>query len=335
MSGASVAYQLRQNKAVDRHLFIDLLSRLNRYVPIGMYRYISFGGPFLEDFKLIHSYFGNKEMVSLENDSTAFKRQTFNLPLSCIQCLEKDSSVFIDEFEAAGNTIVWLDFADANKTRTQIQEFESLVTKLAQNDIIKITLNANPDSLYKHHPEDGEARQTADVQNRVRLQRLTRRLGDYLPNGTEADDMTMKKLPEVLIKVIEFAANRAMSGRTRENLIFQPLSSFAYIDGYHQMLTVSGIILSSKERIEFLDKTNIKKWGPVSLSWGSYRKIMVPSLTAREKVFIDQMLPEKSASAIHKKLKFYFDSNIDTSKEIIDNYRLYYRYYPNFHRVLF
>lgn len=335
MSGAAVAYHLRQNKAVDRHLFIDLLSRLNRYTPIGLYKYISFGGAFLEDFKLIHSYFGNKKMVSLENDSTAFRRQSFNVPLSCIECLEKDSKDFVDEFESNENTIVWLDYADAGKTRIQIQEFETLVTKMAKNDIIKLTLNANPDSLYKYTAVRGQPRETVEVQNQTRLQRLTEKLGDYLPNGTGPDDMTMEKLPEVLIKVVEYAANKAMTGRMVENLFFQPLSSFAYVDGYHQMLTVSGVILSKADKREFLEKTDIRKWGAASLTWGSYKKIMVPALTAREKVFIDQLLPKKSTSAIHKKLKFYFDPDISKSNEMVDNYRLYYRYYPNFHRVLF
>ncbi|WP_407928292.1 O-methyltransferase, partial [Collimonas silvisoli] len=57
MSGAYVPYHLRQNKAVDRQLFVDLLTKLNRYKAIGDYSYVSFGGPYLEDFKLVHSHF--------------------------------------------------------------------------------------------------------------------------------------------------------------------------------------------------------------------------------------------------------------------------------------
>ena len=66
MSGGTVPYHLRQNKAIDRSLFIDLLARLNRCRDISDYTYIGFGGPFLEDFKSVHSFTGISKMISIE-----------------------------------------------------------------------------------------------------------------------------------------------------------------------------------------------------------------------------------------------------------------------------
>ena len=336
MSGSLVPYHQRQNKAVDRQLFVDLLSKLNRYVAIGSYRYVGFGGAFLEDFKLIHSYFGNTNLISLEKDRIAFARQQFNMPLSCITSLMKDSADFIDEYDADEHTMIWLDYADASKTREQLQEFETLLAKLLKHDIVKITLNANPESLGRTgEMKNGGMRETVDERNVRRLQKLTHRLGDYLPYAPNANQMTSDGLPEVLIRAIELAANRAMEGRRREGLFFQPLSALVYNDSQHAMLTVTGILLCSSGKSKFFKETGIKKWKPSITCWGEYKKIMVPALTAREKVFIDQMLPKKSSRLILKKLKFQFDKSEEKSIAILDNYKLYYRYYPNFHRVAF
>jgi hypothetical protein len=64
----SPAYHLRTNKAVERLLFIELLRRLDRALsrPIAQYKYVGLGGPYLEDFNLLHATFGNNEMTSLE-----------------------------------------------------------------------------------------------------------------------------------------------------------------------------------------------------------------------------------------------------------------------------
>lgn len=57
MSGASIPYHLRPNKAIDRYAFLELLSKVDRYIDcdISQYKYVGFGGHSLEDFKYIHS----------------------------------------------------------------------------------------------------------------------------------------------------------------------------------------------------------------------------------------------------------------------------------------
>uniref|UniRef100_UPI001B8C2133 O-methyltransferase n=1 Tax=Collimonas silvisoli TaxID=2825884 RepID=UPI001B8C2133 len=247
---------------------------------------------------------------------------------------QKDSSEFVDEYQASANSIIWLDFADPNKTREQIQQFQTLLSKLLPHDILKITLNANPQSLYTSGQKDANGqRETKDFINGKRLEKLVHRLGDFMPQDVLADQMTGDGLPRILIRALEFAANQALEGRRRENMYFQPLTSYAYSDSSHQMLTLAGIILSRNERSAFFRETQIKKWKLATPHWGSYHEIMVPALTAREKIFIDQLLPRKSSKEIHKKLKFQFDPSTQKSLIIIENYKKFYRYYPSFHRV--
>jgi hypothetical protein len=334
MSGAKVPYHMRQNKAVERQLFIDLLTRINRYRPISDYRYISFGGAYLEDFKLIHSHFGNRNLVSLENDSLAFARQKFNLPLSCIKALNIDSSAFIDEYNASNSSIIWLDFADPRRIREQILQFQALLPKLLHHDVLKITLNASPYALHSAQAGADGRRETSDVVNQKRLKKLEHRIGEFLPQNVSADQMSVDQLPSVLCKALEFAANDALGGRRADGIFFQPLTSFAYADSDHQMLTLTGIILNDIERKDFFRETQIRRWKLATPHWGSFQNIMVPALTAREKIFIDQLLPRQSSKAIHKKLKFEFENTPEKSQSVIDNYKKFYRYYPNFHKVI-
>jgi len=334
MSGAFVPYHQRQNKGVDRLVFIDLLTKINRARPIGDYRYISFGGPYLEDFKLIHSQFGNDDLISIENDPIALGRQSFNRPLNCIQCKGLDSAAFVDNYEAEKNSIIWLDYADPKKTAEQINEFQALLSKLMSYDILKITLNANPGALRADGMYTNGKRETKEECQNMRLEKLKQRLGDHLPPSTTAVDMTKDGLPEVLSRAIEHAANSVMSSRRLTKEIFQPLLSFVYSDSDHQMLTITGIILPKGSKGNFLRETNISRWKLAATKWGEVKRIMVPALTAREKLFIDQCLPKSSGKQIQGKLKFLFDKQPAISVNIIDSYRMFYRHYPNFQRVL-
>jgi len=334
VSGALVPYHQRQNKAVDRHLFIDLLVRLNRRLPITDYTYVSFGGAFLEDFKLLHGAFGNRKLISLENDQMAWKRQQFNVPLSCIECLHKDSADFVATYSIEGNAIVWLDYASAGETRQQFNEFQALLPKLRRYDILKITFNANPNSLRDSRSTDEAGkRETKEVRDKKRFDVLTKRIGDFIPQEFTFESMTVDEYPKVLSRAAEVAANEALKGQP--NLFFQPLTAFTYNDLAHQMLTVSGILLERSERATFVRDCALRQFKLATLGWGDYKKIMLPALTARERLFIDQHLPRSGERTIQRRLNFWFDPDENVSLAILKSYIQFYRQYPNFHRVLF
>ena len=50
------------------------------------YFYVSMGGRLMEDFKLVHSRFGIRSMISIEMNETAYQRQVFNKPFAEIHC---------------------------------------------------------------------------------------------------------------------------------------------------------------------------------------------------------------------------------------------------------
>src|ERR1700678_128474 len=132
MSGETVPYHLRQNKHVDRQLFVELLAHASRINPVKDALYISFGGVYFEDFKLIHQVFGTKRLLSIEKEEWIVNRQMHNIPYGCIKCKKMSSREFANDITKIrsrfGNRqmICWLDFADASNRRGQLEDVSLL-----------------------------------------------------------------------------------------------------------------------------------------------------------------------------------------------------------------
>lgn len=322
MSGQTL-YRLRQNKAVDRFTFIELLRRISLYDPINVdkYRYVGFGGPSLEDFKLLHSVFGIEDMLSLEHDEQPHKRQRFNKPVSCIQCLHKASKAFVDEFIRERETIIWLDYEAGRELPNQLEEVETLIEKFDFHDILRVTLNAEP-KVWKEgdrkHPE--------------RLAALSEALAGMFPRAkAERKHMSQKKFPEFLVFCLEHIAGRAL--QSRSDVVFVPLTLFTYADG-QQMMTMTGILLGRDEKGSFLEKTHLGDWHLATTSWGSPKPIDIAEMTLRERLAIDKLLPEASIDEIHTELDFYFGRSEVTSRKVLEMYTQFYRYAPFFSEVV-
>lgn len=327
MSGGYVPYRLRQNKAVERLAFLELLRKLNRHEACHIldYSYTGFGGPSLEDFKVLHSSFGIKKMVSLEGDRRIHKRQEFNKPVSCIECRNEKSADFLTTFQRREASIVWFDFTSAKDLRVQVEEFQNLLTKLAEYDVAKITLNANPSNLVNSTEAQGEEL------FKLRLVKLANKLDDLFTNAVNVDMMSGTGFPNALVKIVQYATSKAM--RPRSDMIFQPLTMFAYAYG-QQMLTITGIILGKSEVNPFLKKTGVVRWQLANTGWGAPKEINVPDFSAKERIYVDAKLPKYSADTIHKWLGLQFSEKRSDSLEMMRIYTEFYRHSPYFSEVI-
>ncbi len=329
MSGSRVPYHLRHNKAIDRNLFLELLTMINRYTNVSKYTYVGFGGAFLEDFKLIHNHTGIKSMVSIEQEEEVVKRQKFNSPAKCIKYRHIKSEELIENFDINKSAIIWLDYASPRELSGQLNEIQTLVPKLKNNDILRVTLNANPATLF----QEKDLSAGEDLKER-RYEVLEERAGNYML-GEDKDEITTQlnatNYPKILCRILKFAINKGMEGRQS---FFQPLTAFAYNDSFHTMLTFCGIVLDRTDKKEFLKKTGIKKWKLNSMDGIDTHKINIPELSIRERLFIDSLLPNYSAESILRKLKFNIGKNEEETLEQLKNYVNFYRHYPYFSKVL-
>jgi len=326
MSGSNLPYHLRPNKAIERQLFIELCGKINRIRSLSEYVYIGFGGPFLEDFKLIHAYFDNKRMISLEIEPHTYQRQRFNQPLSCIECLNLSSNKYIRSYDLKDNAIIWLDYVEPKKLADQLSEFQLLLGKIHPYDVVKITLNANPEAL-------GNKGNTPEEKRKHRFQVFKSRVGKLLQNVDE-HQIDKEQFPQVLCGILKNVVKTQSVTQDSPNHLFQPLTAFVYSDGPHQMLTLTGILLDKNEVKDFMDNTTIGKWSLAIKEWGPPEKINVPTLTLREKMFIDSCLPNSTPFEIHDLINFAFDKNPRKSLEMLENYVKYYRYYTYFSKIV-
>ncbi len=323
MSASSIPYHLRQNKAIDRGLFLDLLSRVGRFRNISEYVYVGFGGPFLEDFRAIHSSLRISEMISIEVDANTFARQRFNLPVSCIELRRASSEEFISDFDFSADYVVWLDYTEPAKLGVQLAELHALVSKLPDGSVFKVTLNASPSALG--NPNDG-----SDLQE-FRAKRLKLLLGDYAPVTVEKDDVTTGKFPETLLRAVERAAKEGMAGR--KNSIVQPLTCFSYKDG-QQMFTFSAIILRRIDQDPFLAQSRLRTWPFAMLDWLSPTEVGVPAMSFKERMYVESRLPEADAPTIQADMAYYIGENSVDAEAQMANFVRYYRVLPWYSRVL-
>ena len=165
-------YHLRPNKSIDRSLFVQTLIGLSREIPISDYKYTGFGSYLFDDFKILHDTLNISNMVSLENDKLEFQRAQFNSPYGCISIKNIESTQYISDLsiQDGEHNIFWLDYVRPAELGTQLSDYSTLLNLLNPDDIVRITLNANPDSLGKC--------QNPDQLQEHRLQTLKERVPD-------------------------------------------------------------------------------------------------------------------------------------------------------------
>ncbi len=319
---ASPAYHLRTNKAVDRFLFIETLQRLIDINEAGDYTYYSFGGPYLEDFRLIHERFPEMEMVSIEKDKEVYKRQDFHRPSGKIDLQKCDMHSFLSEYDSEDKTSVfWLDYTRLDYY--QFEEFMLLLNKVAPGSIVKITLQCHPGNhLNKPGDElDSNGNFKKDKQGEFR-----NKFGDVLPGSSVSIPRNELKFAKLLQDMIQIASQKALPSGA-ENLVFQPISSTYYKDGVG-IFTMTGSVCKKSDRKAIRDK--FRGWKPANLHWKKEPiRVDVPALSTQERLHLQSSLPCSGRKLLWS-LGYKIDGN--RSLEQLKQYAEYYRQYPYFIR---
>ncbi|MGM0164733.1 O-methyltransferase [Enterococcus sp. DIV1059_2] len=326
-------YHLRPNKFIDRQVFLNSLIKLQTYLDFSHYCYVGFGSYQFDDFKLMHNILEISNMISLECDPEIKKRAEFNKPFNCIEIESTTSTNFIDSFgHDKNNYIFWLDFTNPADIGKQFSDYCSLINQLEEGDILRITLNANPSSLGEKGDRKGEELW------RERLEELKTRIGQYLPTDVRNDQLATKKYPLLLLSALKNATNQTLKESAIQKLFPVPILSSIYADG-QQMVTLSILILDDHNK----EKNILASLYPQfkhddmiveevkNLVWNLPNKISIPSLSTKEILTMNSMLPVKDAKEILKnEFSFIFED-----EEKIDNYLNFYKIYPYFREVSF
>lgn len=307
-------------------MFLELLAWVDAALGIRRdYEYVGFGGPQMEDFRLLHESFPEMKMLSIERQFETLKRQRFNGPHTNVQCKLQKSENFVSAVSDERRLIVWLDYTEADERADQIAEFQTLLRNVRSLSVVKITLNAAPITLGGI---PGEKRLLAK-----RLKVFLDEFNRCFPNGLEEEAMSEENFPAALLTVIDYASKEAF--RARADWRFQPLTSAAYTDSRQQMLTATGLVGTKTEIETVLSVSQLARWEFSRLNWTDPVRIQVPELTLKERIFIDQRLPKlaKNIPIIQKRLGFLLADTETESQERLRNYVLFQRHYPFWGKV--
>ena len=306
-SYASVFYDLRPAKQVERRMIMDGLSRLmNGGVRIRDYQYTGFGSIYFVDFILFYKLIGIRRFMSVEYDRDITKRVAFNRPYATIDIRMSPIGDVIPELSDKLQHMLWLDY-DNRLTSTMLQDMALAGHHLSEGSLLLVTIDAepqkgmsNPSQIAGYLKEQG---------------------GDYLPFDFDESWCTQSRRAGT---VLEIAAGAIRSGVTPRGRRFIPLFRFVYADG-HEMVTLGGMVGDSEEEkavdaCDWSDATYLRR----SLEQEPYR-IHVPRLTRRERLFLDQHMP---ADPGWKPRKFELD------KDELAAYREIHRFYPLYGELL-
>ena len=359
-------YQLRPNKAIDRFLLVDLL----RHLPIEerkKYEYIGMGGPFLEDFKILHHYYPEVKLTSIESNLHTFKRQKFNRSFKDVKIVRQEITNYfegIDEFKRP--LVVWFD--GTNFGTDTIKIIHTILRKLTLNSIFKVTARISFDmepgferfaseaskaieeyletnSLLPHEKQQGIKNDICSILSNLAKQqdetiRVMQSIPDFLPEGYEQllDDLPSraKLYFQVIQNVVESVYPRT------GNIIFHFLSSHYYSDGT-PMISITGILIRRQEIQKIKNRFHCFKVQGDQLDGPTV--IDAPILSVKERMKLDPYLPicikgdtgmqprKTIGSRLREKLGYLIDDSRKRTEAKLEFYNYYHQYYPFFSRI--
>src|SRR5262249_47982732 len=151
-------------------------------------------------------------------------------------------------------------YASASKRQQQLQELETLVPKLVEGDVVRITMNAHRTTLgenayYTQIPVEQRPATLAAW----RHAKLKEQLGDYLP--PERDKVEYMDTKEGLYRTMLRSVKHVVVGalQPRSELMPFPVLSSAYED-QHGMITAAFAVIPTGRQDEFRQRTGWDRW---------------------------------------------------------------------------
>lgn len=326
-NGSSLPYRLRQNKSVDRELFLGLLLRLAATLKLEDYQYIGLGGPFLEDFRLVHARLGIDDLICIEKEKNVHKRQQFNRPVNRVKCVNNTLEDYLDETDIEKPVILWFDYTDPGAITDQIERFSQTISTVPINSIFRITLNANPSSLGT--PDPGELAVEVDGFERPdenektihewRLDRFRERLGDLFPSGLQPEKMTYKNYGTCVLQALYLAVEKEILNLPDRKIIWALATHYA--DG--QPMVTATLIINHEENT--LVKTLVEDWEYYS-SPMSPLMLDMPALSTLERLTME------SCDNAKEKMGFNLPKS-DMGEDPFESFNKFHRVFPHFSRV--
>jgi hypothetical protein len=317
------AYHLRSNKAVDRLTLIDAIKGCARLVDdISEYTYYGFGGPYLEDFRLLYEFYPEIRMISIEDNDEIFKRQRFHAPCHAtkLRLRKTEFKSFLARYEAGSEkSIFWLDYLDLKYGH--FEDFMVLLEKVSPNSLIKISLRCEP-SDYLDKDEAVASQRRKDFQ---------RQFQEILPHPSDEPPTAFADFAKLLQDMVQISSQKALPGALP--LKFVPISSFQYADGAG-MFTLTGMVCRRPDEAKV--KGVFRRWHLGNLNWSAPRIIDVPTLSTKERLHLQHRLPcnRNAGRVLRLALGYFIDNGARRTEAKLRQYADFHRYFPYFMKAV-
>ena len=309
-------YRISFNKAVDRYLLIELIHFAEKTQCIDMKKadYFSLGGPFLVDQRIIHSFFPNTKLHSIENDVETFKRQKKHRFCKNIELIRKEVTEYINETSFDKQVVFWLDFTKISKE--YLDSLSILAYKAPIGSIIKVTFNASlPTKPTSETPEHD-------------LSTFRRKYNNYLPTITFEQISDEYEYCLLMYNAVINAIAKLQMER-EEPGFFVPCSFIRYSD-ISPMMSVSGILINKERKKEI--QHQLKKYSFFSPDIPEL--IDMPDLSNIERHFINQKLPTNNVDNLFNALGYSLQRDeaepFDGTKAMLKSYAKFWHKFPEF-----
>lgn len=305
-------YHLRPNKAVDRLMLMETIRKLDRWTDLSEYTYYGFGGPYLEEFRLLYEFCPEIRMVSIEEDAQVLERQRFHLPCGTLELQGGRFRSFLAQYTANDvKAIFWLD--NTGFDLGAIEDFQVLLEKVAANSVVKVSLRAEP---RDYMDKAGEFRQ---------------RFATFMPDSSADPPSTFEKYAGLLQDMLQVAAEQTLPAAV--GMTFQPLTTFCYSDGTG-MFSLTGVVCRREELSAV--RSHFISWPFASLNWGRPKRIDVPFLSTKERLHLQEHLPCKgdAGRTLLDVLGYSIDEDRRKSAAKLKQYADFHRYFPYFMKAV-
>lgn len=328
------AYNLKPNKHADRAVFLETTRRVFKaFGSEEKYRYVGLGGPFLEDFRLIHNAFPEMKLLSIEANEETHKRQEFhrfaNEDLHEIR--HSDVNEFVTNYSTEDfKENVWFDLYSLDDSG-DLADIASLAEQLPVRSILRVTLPAEP----KNIPGVADTQKVTSY-----LQNFRNKFGVLTPEKLQLEDF---RDGDSYCSLLSKIFSRAIEGAfpPTGNVFFQPLCFSFYRDDT-RMFSFCGIILE-RESGENSDRKKIEDafsdWDLNSLDGDTIHHLTIPALSIKERLTLERFLPlaeDKTNKANYvSSLGYLLHYKSEYHEKEMERYASFYNLYPQFFKAQF
>lgn len=274
---ARFLYAQRPSKHVQRRMVLDACRKLRAFAPLTTYQYVGFGAYEFIDFELCRRELGIITMHSIELNTHAQDRYTFNRPFSDIEIhFDRASNVLPDLLDDPVLRIVWLDYT-GGLDQEVLQDVGTCIRTLQPGSVFVVTVTARP--------------ATPATERRAAL---VRAIGAERVAPEITDESLAKGLPAAQAGILA-AEVAAQVTRRPDGAMFEHLFNIRYRDD-QPMHTWGGVLVTPGMRSAF-ESARFDELEQVSRD-ASLVDATVEPLTTRETLHLNRQLPVSSGERL-------------------------------------